>query len=149
VPEDVHQPQSVLGGRVAGAELRAVTGGACDVRHTGLLVADDRHVGASGGLHGRLDLVGGDPERRVLEEVVDLGVGEAGVARCQVVVGRELVVRVGGLAAECLVEEDLRQGRVAVLARREDVGTLTAAVVVRGHRRLCTGCIGGGRLGKR
>src|SRR5581483_10655051 len=52
VPEDVHQPQPVLGRRVPGAVLGAVPGGACDVRHTGLLVPDDGDVAASAGLLG-------------------------------------------------------------------------------------------------
>jgi hypothetical protein len=146
VPEDVHQPQPVLGGGVPGAVLGAVAGGAGDVRHTGLLVADDRHVGASAGRGGGGDLVGGDPEGRVVEEVVDLGVGERGGARGQVAVGAELVLGVVGLDAEGLVEEDLGEGGVAVLTGREDVGTLAAAVVVGGERGRA---VGGRRLGQR
>lgn len=129
VPEDVHQPQPVLGGRVARAELGAVAGGARDVRHTGLLVADDRDVGAACRVQGGGDLVGGDAEGGVVEEGVDRGVGEARVAGGQVVVGAELVARVLRHGAEALVEEDLGEGGVAVLPGRQDVGALAAAVV--------------------
>ncbi len=138
VPEDVHQPQPVLGGGVPGAVLGAVARGACDVRHTGLLVTDDRDVGAAARVLGRGDLVGGDAERGVVEEVVDLRVGQRGGAGGQVGVGPELVLGVRGLHTEGLVQQDLGEGGVAVLACREDVRALAAAVVVRrrhGRRR--------------
>src|SRR5204862_7869105 len=103
------------------------TGG---VRYARLLVTDDRHGAAARGLLGGGDLIGRDAERRVVEERVDLRVGERGVAGGQVGVRAELVLGVVGLGAEGLVEEDLGEGGVAVLARREDVRTLAAAVVV-------------------
>ncbi|MGX1121593.1 hypothetical protein RKD37_006956 [Streptomyces ambofaciens] len=152
VSEEVHEPQPVLGRGVSGAELGAVAGGAGDVRHAGLLVADDGDVVASGGADGGGDLAGRDAEGGVVEEGVDLVVGEAGVAGGEVRVGAELVLGVRGLGAERLVEEDLGEGGVAVLAGRQDVGTLPAAVVVGGGfggRDLGGRVPGGRRRGKR
>jgi hypothetical protein len=116
------------------------------VRHTGLLVPDDRHVTASGGFDGGGDLVRRDPEGRVVEEIVDLVVGEAGVPLGEVGIRPELVLCVFGLGAEGLVQEDLREGGVAVLAGREDVRTLVAAVVVPRRRGLRGLRLRGGRL---
>ena len=70
VPEDVHQPQPVLGGRVARAELGAVAGGARDVRHAGLLVADDRDVGAAGGFRVEATWSEGTPKEASLKKVL-------------------------------------------------------------------------------
>lgn len=141
VSEEVHLPEAVLGGGVARAEGGAVAGGALDVGDAGLLVAGDGDVGARAG--GGLDLVGGDSERRVVEEVVDLGVGESGISGHQGVVARQLVGGVGGHGAECLVQEDLGECRVAVLAGRQDVGALAAAVIGDRERYRVVG--GGGR----
>ncbi|MFB6939166.1 hypothetical protein ACFCX8_40560, partial [Streptomyces chartreusis] len=77
-------------------------------------------------------MIGRDAERGVVEEVENRRIGEAGVALGQVGVRAELVLRVLGLRAEGLVEQDLGEGGVAVLARRQDVGALVPAVVVRG-----------------
>src|SRR5690606_21863727 len=51
------------------------------------------------------------------------------VAGGEVRVRSELVGRVRGHAAEGLVEQDLGEGGVAVLAGRQDVGALVAAVI--------------------
>ncbi len=132
VPEEVHEPQPVLGGGVPGAELGAVARGAGDVRHAGLLVADDGHVVASRGADGGGGLAVRDAEGGVVEEGVDLVVAQALVPGGELRVGAELVLGVRRLGAERLVEEDLGEGGVAVLAGRQDVGTLPAAVVVGG-----------------
>ncbi len=132
VAEEVHLPEPVLCGGEARAEGSAVAGGALDVGDAGLLVAGDGDVGTRAG--GRLDLVGGDAEGGVVEEVVDLGVGEPGVAGDQRVVAGQLVGGVGGHRAERLVQEDLGEGRVAVLAGRQDVRAPASAVVGDGQR---------------
>lgn len=138
VPEEVDEPEPVLPGRVPGAELRAVAGGALDVRHPGLLVAGDRHVLAGTGDGG--DLVLGDAEGGVLEELGELVVGERAVAGGERVVRRELVVGVLGLGAERPVGQDLDEGGAAVVARRQDVQAVVSAVI--GDRRRV---VGGGR----
>ena len=78
VPEDVHQPQPVLGRRVAGAELGAVSGGAGDVRHARLLVADDRHVGAARGTQVEATWSEGTPNDASLKNVLMVALVSAG-----------------------------------------------------------------------
>lgn len=112
----------------------------------GLLVPGDGDIGARA--DGGFDLRGRDAEGGVVEEVVDLGVGEALVPARQRGVARQLVGGVGGQGAEGLVEQDLGQGGIAALAGREDVGALAAAVVRDGERGGVGGrCRRGGREG--
>lgn len=131
VPEQVHQPEPVLTGRVPGAVLGSVAGGALDVRDPGGLVAGDGDVGARGAGGGHL--AAGHPERGVVEEGVELVVGERGLPGDERVVLAELVVAVRGMGAEGLVAEDLDEGGVAVLAGRQDVAAAPQAVVAVGR----------------
>ncbi len=141
VPEQVHQPEPVLCGGVAGAELGARPGGAVDVRHAQGLVPHDGHVRARAG--GGLHLVGRHAEGRGVEERAELLVGQPGVATGQVGVLAQLVGAVLGPDAQGAVGQDLGQGGVAVGARWQHVEALGGAVVRRGEGagrgRLCGG----------
>src|SRR5581483_7593738 len=88
----------------------------------------DRHVGA--GRLGAGDLAGGYPEGAVVVERADLAVGQPGRVVQQVGVLVELVVVVRGSGTEGLERQDVDEGGVAVLARRQDVVALAQAVVV-------------------
>ncbi len=126
VAEDVHEEQTVLGGRVARAEHRPRAAGGVDVGHAEGGVADDRDVVARAVRALRAAVR--DAEARVLEQPVERPRVERPRRAQQVAVHTELVVAVGGARAAGQERRELRPVGQAVRARRQDVADAARVV---------------------
>ena len=136
VAQHVHQEQAVLGAGVARAEHHAGARGAVDVRHAVAVVALDRHVGARADARGEVAFL--DAERRVLEVVADLLVGQRRRAVQQVRVQRQLVGVVRRVCSGELEFGELLRVVEPVLAGGQDVAKaagVVGAVGLDGRRR--------------
>jgi hypothetical protein len=126
VAQDVHEEEAVLGAGPTRPVHDVGVGDAVDVGHAVAGVADDGHPGTR--LLGRGDVTVADAEGGVLEEAVEVVVGEDRRGRDQPVVQRLLVVPVRRALPAGQEGRQVERVVVAVGARRQDVAKAAGVV---------------------